>query len=79
MIEQSYVLTIDSVQASADHAQFTPSFSSLFAQKPAREQVNDQAWYWSRAWQLAESAAEADLEENRYQDFTSIDDFLASL
>ncbi len=41
--------------------------------------ADDQQWYWSAEWQAGEREAEADLQAGRYQDFASIDEFLASL
>ena len=38
-----------------------------------------QAYFWSKRWQQAEQEAEADLENGRYQDFESMDDFIRSL
>jgi hypothetical protein len=39
----------------------------------------DQSWYWSSDWQAMEAAANADLEEGRYLDFDSVDDFIKYL
>lgn len=46
---------------------------------PAGAPASDQAWYWTPEWQAREREAEADLRAGRYEDFDSMDDFLASL
>jgi hypothetical protein len=49
-----------------------------FTTSPATP-TSDQAWYWTPEWQARERDAEADLRAGRYEDFDSLDDFLASL
>lgn len=38
-----------------------------------------QAYFWTQRWQQGEHEAEDDLQQNRYQDFENIDDFIRSL
>ena len=39
----------------------------------------EQAWFWTEEWQKGELEAEEDLREGRYTEYTSMDDFIASL
>jgi hypothetical protein len=38
-----------------------------------------QAWFWTPEWQIMEQEVEDDLAHGRYEDFESMDDFIASL
>jgi AbrB family looped-hinge helix DNA binding protein len=38
-----------------------------------------QAYFWTQRWQQGEQEAHADLQQGRYQDFDSMDDFINSL
>ncbi len=38
-----------------------------------------QAYFWTREWQEAEREAQADIEEGRVQQFSSVDDLLDKL
>ena len=40
---------------------------------------SEQAWFWTPAWQAAERQADDDFANGRYEDFDTMDDFLASL
>ena len=40
---------------------------------------DDQSWYWSSYWQEMEQEATKNLKEGDYEDFKSLDDFVASL
>ena len=39
----------------------------------------DQVWYWTAGWQAQEREAEDDLRLGRYEDFETMDDFIALL
>jgi len=39
----------------------------------------DQAYFWTKRWQMGEKEAEEDLAAGRYKDFVSIDDMLDEL
>jgi hypothetical protein len=43
--------------------------------------VDDEAqqWYWTEEWQRWEAEADEDFRSGRYEDFDSMDDFIASL
>jgi hypothetical protein len=41
--------------------------------------AEDQAWFWSDAWQAGEREAEADIAAGRVRAFDSMDDLLADL
>ena len=40
---------------------------------------DDQSWYWSDHWQAMEREATKNLQEGDYEEFNSINDFIASL
>ena len=40
---------------------------------------DDQSWFWSPAWQTAEREADEDIRLGRYEDFATMDDFIAAL
>ncbi|MCB0190614.1 MAG: hypothetical protein KDJ65_01575 [Anaerolineae bacterium] len=40
---------------------------------------NDQGWYWSAEWQAMEEEADQDLADGDYEEFETVDDFIASL
>jgi hypothetical protein len=39
----------------------------------------DQAWFWTREWLDGELEAENDIKTGDYQEYDSVDDFIASL
>ena len=39
----------------------------------------DQAWFWSAKWQEMEREAEDDLAAGRYEDFDTLDSFIAEV
>ena len=39
----------------------------------------NQAWFWTAEWQAGEREADADLAAGRYEDFGSLEEFLAAL
>ena len=39
----------------------------------------DQSWYWTKEWQKLEAEADEDFRAGRYDDFESMDDFIAAL
>jgi len=41
--------------------------------------LRDQLWFWSREWQTGERHADQDLESGAYEDFETLDEFMASL
>ena len=43
------------------------------------ERDPDQAWFWTAEWQAAEQKADEDLQNGDYEDFDTMDDFIASL
>lgn len=43
------------------------------------ERDPDQAWFWTPEWQAGEREADEDLQTGNYEDFDSIDDFIAAL
>lgn len=45
----------------------------------ALQNDDDQAWYWSSEWQEREQEAERDRATGDYEEFESMDDFIASL
>lgn len=40
---------------------------------------DDQAWFWTSAWQEAEAEADQNLRDGDYDEFDSLDDFIATL
>lgn len=40
---------------------------------------DDPAWYWSAEWQAGEDEADQNLTDGDYEDFETVDDFIASL
>jgi len=38
-----------------------------------------QAYFWTQRWQQGEQEAQADLQQDRFQDFDNMDDFIRSL
>lgn len=40
---------------------------------------SEQTWYWSSCWQAEETEADLDLQNGDFEDFESMDDFIASL
>ena len=57
----------------------SPEESAALAEVINEALAEDQAWFWSEAWQVGEQATEADLAEGRYQDFDTIEDMLRDL
>jgi hypothetical protein len=57
----------------------SPTESAALADILEEALDDDQAWFWSEAWQAGERAAEADLAAGRYQDFEAMEDFLRDL
>jgi hypothetical protein len=39
----------------------------------------EQLWFWTPKWQAGECKVEKDLQLGRYEDFDSMDDFIANL
>ena len=57
----------------------SPEESAALAEAIDEALAEDQAWFWSEAWQAGERASEADLAEGRYQDFDTMEDLLRDL
>ena len=57
----------------------SPEESAALAEAIDEALAEDQAWFWSEAWQAGERASEADLVEGRYQDFDTMEDMLHDL
>jgi hypothetical protein len=57
----------------------SPEESAALAQAIDEALAEDQAWFWSEAWQAGERASEADLAEGRYQDFDTMEDLVRDL
>ena len=57
----------------------SPEESAALAEAIDEALAEDQAWFWSEAWQAGERASEADLAEGRYQDFDTMEDLLHDL
>ena len=45
----------------------------------ALQSEDDQAWYWSTEWQALEQEADRNRGEGDYEEFETVDDFIASL
>jgi hypothetical protein len=81
----SLLLQIIESRETTMHVRTEVAFSSRRADlyraftTPPGAPTSDQAWYWTPEWQAREREAEADLRAGRYEDFDSMDDFLASL
>lgn len=58
---------------SADELQAVLNFISTL------QNEDDQAWYWSTEWQAMEQEADRNRAEGDYEEFDTIDDFVASL
>jgi len=43
------------------------------------ERDPDQAWFWTPAWQAGERQADEDISTGNYEDFDTMDDFIATL
>lgn len=43
------------------------------------ERDPDQAWFWTPEWQAGERQADEDLKTGNFDDFDTMDDFIASL
>ncbi len=43
------------------------------------ERDPDQAWFWTPAWQAGERQADEDIGTGNYEDFDTMDDFIATL
>jgi hypothetical protein len=75
------------VVAPCDNTQAQPFGNVLFIEIPATSQVAEsppfeddgQSWYWSAEWQAMEKEADENLKNGEYEDFDTIDDFIASL
>ncbi len=39
----------------------------------------DQAWFWTKEWQVKEQEADEDLAAGRYEDYDTVDDLLEDL
>lgn len=63
--------------------QITRSRETLYAVHPVTHQLveidPEQTWFWTAEWQADEMRVEEELASSEYEDFDSIDDFLASL
>ena len=57
----------------------SPEESASLAEAIDEALAEDQAWFWSEAWQAGERTSEADLGEGRYQDFDTMEDMLRDL
>ena len=57
----------------------SPEESAALAEAIDEALAEDQAWFWSEAWQAGERTSEADLVEGRYQDFDTMEDMLRDL
>ena len=57
----------------------SPEESAALAEAIDEALAEEQAWFWSEAWQAGERASEADLGEGRYQDFDTMEDLLRDL
>jgi hypothetical protein len=57
----------------------SPEESAALAEAIDGALAEDQAWFWSEAWQTGERASESDLAEGRYQDFDTMEDMLRDL
>ena len=57
----------------------TPEESEALADALETALEDDQSWYWSEVWQQGERAAEADLTAGRFEDFDTMEAFLADL
>jgi len=57
----------------------SPEESAVLAGVIDEALAEDQAWFWSEAWQAGERVREADLAEGRYQDFDTMDSMLQDL
>lgn len=57
----------------------SPEESAALAEAIDEALAEDQAWFWSEAWQAGERASEADLAEGRYQDFDKMEDLVRDL
>jgi hypothetical protein len=57
----------------------SPEESAALAEAIDEALAEDQAWFWSEAWQASECASEADLVEGRYQDFDNMESMLRDL
>ena len=57
----------------------SPEESAALAEAIDEALAEEQAWFWSEAWQAGERASEADLAEGRYQDFDTMEDLLRDL
>lgn len=58
---------------STDELQAVLNFISALQNK------GDQSWYWSTEWQAMEQEADRNRAEGDYEEFDTIDDFVASL
>ena len=56
-----------------------PSLPSVDSSSDLDEIALGQAWYWTEAWQERIREAEEDLASGRYEDYSSIDDFIDAL
>ena len=45
----------------------------------ALQSEDDQAWYWSAEWQAMEQEADQNRTVGDYEEFETVDDFIASL
>jgi hypothetical protein len=62
------------------HASITIDSFSQSSASPARLQLRlDQAWFWSAEWQAKEREADNAVTSGDYDEFDSIDDFIADL
>jgi hypothetical protein len=43
------------------------------------ERDRDQAWFWTKEWQEGERRVDEHLRRGEYEDFDSMDDFIAAL
>jgi len=77
-MSKSYVVTLDATTVNAIWLRL-PSASDTFGKMARWVAAPDQAWYWTPEWQAQERQAEADLRAGRYEEFATMDEFLASL
>jgi hypothetical protein len=83
MINQMKALSrrarLASVSGRSLEFKLSPEESAALAEAIDEALAEDQAWFWSEAWQAGERASEADLVEGRYQDFDTMEDMLRDL
>jgi len=83
MIDQMKALSrrarLASVSGNTLEFKLSPEESAALAETIDEALAEDQAWFWSEAWQAGERASEADLVEGRYQDFDTVRNWLRDM